>query len=308
MRQDLLDILICPACLPAERPLRLAGAHRAGDEILAGSLNCRGCGRSYPIEDGLALLLPEPEDGAGDDKYRQPATVSAYLWGHFADLTGDPDASDAYRQWAKLVPEGGRLALDLGCAVGRLSFELAARGGLVIGLDRSRPLVEMARQLARDGVLDYPLILEGRLSEPRRIELPAALRAHPPEFLVADALALPFPAGVADRLCSLNLLDKVPKPRQHLSECDRIAAGKQACLLVSDPYSWSTECAAEADWLGGTKQGPYAGSGRDNLRRILEREGEPPWRITAEGEVAWTIRNHRNHFELIRSQYLRAER
>ncbi len=308
MRQDILDILICPACLPVERPLRLTGARRAGNEILAGSLDCRACGRSYPIEDGLGLLLPEKEAAVASDKYLQPATVSAYLWSHFADLAGDPDASMAYRKWAALVPEGGRLALDLGCAVGRLSFELAARGGLVIGLDRSRPLVEKARKLARDGVLDYPLILEGRLSEPRRIELPAAWRAHPPEFLVADALALPFPAGVADRLCSLNLLDKVPKPCRHLAECDRVAAREGACLLVSDPFSWSTECAAEADWLGGTDGGPYAGYGRDNLRRILEREGEPPWRITTEGEVAWTIRNHRNHFELIRSQYLRAER
>jgi SAM-dependent methyltransferase len=308
MRQDLLDILICPACLPAERPLRLSGARRAGNEILAGTLDCRTCGRVYPIEEGLAVLLAEPGTPATPDKYDQPATVSAYLWSHFADLAGDPDAFEAYRQWAALVPAGEGLALDLGCAVGRMSFELAACGGLVVGLDRSRPLVAKARQLARDGTLDYPLTLEGRLSELRRIELPAAWHRHPPEFLVADALALPFPAQVADCLCSLNLLDKLPQPRRHLAECDRVAAGAGACLLVSDPYSWSTECAAEEDWLGGTDVGPYAGFGRDNLRRILEREGEPPWRVTAEGQVAWTIRNHRNHFELIRSQYLRAER
>jgi SAM-dependent methyltransferase len=308
MRQDLLDLLICPACLPAERPLRLTGARRGGGEILSGALDCRSCGRSYPIENGLAQLLPESEAPAAPDKYDQPTTVSAYLWSHFADLSADPDASEAYRRWAQLVPEGGELALDLGCAVGRLSFELAARGGLVLGLDRSRPLVAKARQLAKEGFVDYPLTLEGRLSEARRIELPDAWRQRPPEFLVADALALPFPAGVADRLCSLNLLDKVPGPRRHLAECDRVAAGEGAVLLVSDPYSWSTECAAEEDWLGGTDVGPYAGFGRDNLRRILEGEGAPPWRVTAEGQVAWTIRNHRNHFELIRSQYLRAER
>lgn len=308
MRQDLLDLLICPACLPAERSLRLAGGRRGGGEILAGSLDCNGCGRAYPIEEGLAVLLPAPEDAAGGNKYLQPATVSSYLWSHFADLADDPDASAAYRQWAALVPADGQLTLDLGCAVGRLSFELAPRGGLVVGLDRSRPLVEKARQLAREGALDFPLVLEGRLSEPRRIELPETWRQHPPEFLVADALALPFPAHVADRLCSLNLLDKVPRPHRHLAECDRVAASEKTCLLISDPFSWSTECAAEADWLGGTENGSYAGFGCDNLRRILVAEGEPPWRVTGEGEVAWTIRNHRNHFELIRSQYLRAER
>ena len=210
MRQDLLDLLICPACLPAERPLSLSGARRGGGEILSGTLDCRSCGRSYPIEDGLAQLLPESEMPPAPDKYSRPATVSAYLWSHFADLSADPAASEAYRRWAQLVPAGGELALDVGCAVGRLSFELAARGGLAIGLDRSRPLVAKARQLAREGFVDYPLTIEGRLSEPRRIELPDAWRQHPPEFLVADALALPFPAGSADRVCSLNLLDKVP--------------------------------------------------------------------------------------------------
>lgn len=61
-------------------------------------------------------------------------------------------------------------------------------------------------------------------------------------------------------------------------------------------------------WLGGTESGPYAGGGLANVRRILENECRPPWRVTATGSVDWTIRNHRNHFERIHSRYLRAER
>ena len=307
MRQELLDILICPACLPQERPLALSGARCGAGEILAGTLECPGCGRGYPVEEGLAVLLPEPPAGVAD-KYRQQATVSAYLWSHFADLTGDPDASAAYSAWAGLLPGDGTLALDLGCAVGRMSFELAAGGGLAVGLDRSPELVRQARRLARDGFLDYPLFLEGVLSEPRRIELPPAWHRNLPEFLVADVLALPFATGAAATLCSLNLIDKLPRPRHHLVECDRVAAAEGARFLFSDPFSWSTECAPPEAWLGGTESGPYAGEGLANVRRILETECRTPWRVTATGSVDWTIRNHRNHFERIRSRYLRGER
>jgi LSD1 subclass zinc finger protein len=44
--QDLLDILVCPAC---KKPLTL----RANPE----SLKCAACRRAYPIKDGIPILL-----------------------------------------------------------------------------------------------------------------------------------------------------------------------------------------------------------------------------------------------------------
>jgi hypothetical protein len=128
------------------------------------------------------------------------------------------------------------------------------------------------------------------------------------EFLVADALALPFPASLFGTAASLNLLDRVPLPRLHLSELDRVTRKVAATLLLADPWSWAAGPAAPEEWLGGRVDGPGAGSGRENVRRLLERRGRPSWRIAAAGQLDWRLRNHRNHFELIRSDYLLAQR
>lgn len=310
MNRPLAEILICPGCLPAEIPLTLRVDEADSDEVVQGNLACRVCRTSFAIRDGLAELRPASFANRGEpaDKYQRDETLSSYLWSHFADLCGDPGASEAYLRWGGLLANGGGAALDLGCAVGRMTFELARRGDLAIGIDRSRAFIRAARRLARDGELTYPLTIEGRLSEPRCVHLPPELRRGKVEFLVADALALPFPRAAFGRLASLNLLDKVPDPRRHLAEVDRVAAGSGGRLLISDPFSWSVDCAPEEKWLGGSPKSLYPGRGAVNLGRILSAECRPPWRVRETGIVPWTIRNHANHFEMIRSHFLLAER
>jgi hypothetical protein len=53
---------------------------------------------------------------------------------------------------------------------------------------------------------------------------------------------------------------------------------------------------------------PCAGASRTNLQRWLETACRPLWRVTSAGRIDWTLRNHRNHFELIRSDYLLSRR
>jgi hypothetical protein len=54
--------------------------------------------------------------------------------------------------------------------------------------------------------------------------------------------------------------------------------------------------------------GSNAGPSLINLERLLTKECRPAWHVTAAGRVDWRLRNHRNHFELIRSDYLLAAR
>ena len=44
----LLEILVCPACRDSVAPL-------PGDARIA----CRGCGRTYPVRDGIPVMLIE---------------------------------------------------------------------------------------------------------------------------------------------------------------------------------------------------------------------------------------------------------
>lgn len=310
MDQRLLELLICPACLPAERPLRPAALKQEGGDVVAGRLDCPGCGRPYPIEKGVALLLPEPKTAElrAADRYESPAAVASYLWGHYGDLLGDPEATDAYARWAGLLAGLTGPALDAGCAVGRLAFELGRHCELAVGIDRSLAFVRLARRLKQEGKLAFRLPLEGHLTEPKTIVLPPEWHREHCEFLVADVQALPFPRGTFNGCSSLNMVDKLPRPRRHLDELNRVAVPAGARLLFADPFSWSAAASPAKEWLGGTTRGPFAGGGRENVRRLLEEELSPPWRVRRDDAVWWKLRSHRNHFELIRSMTLLAER
>ena len=59
MKKLLLEILICPACLPDEIQLNAHIDQEQKDDIVKGVLNCRQCGKIYPIQGGVAVLDPQ---------------------------------------------------------------------------------------------------------------------------------------------------------------------------------------------------------------------------------------------------------
>lgn len=309
MKEKLLDYLICPACLPVEIGLECFDSQIEGSDIAEGLLHCSGCARDYFIENGIAHLLPERE-GADENRYERQHALDSYLWSHYADLFNDPDAGNAYHLWAGLLPPDVGLSLDVGCSVGRFTFEMAARSAMAVGIDSSTAFIQEARGLIKERHLDILLPLEGVLSEQKSFSLPEAWQNLNVEFMVADALALPFRNRTFNCISSLNIIDKVPHPLDHLRQMDRVATDRDSTLLISDPFSWSEEVARPQEWLGGRSQGPFAGRGIDNLRSLIEGADEiiAPWRVDRCNSVWWKIRNHANHFELIRSEYLVAAR
>lgn len=313
MKRILIPLLICPACLPKEHPLDISSPREQGDDIINGELSCRKCRKRFPIRDGVAVLIPEPEAGTsgGQWKYEEAGTVDRYLWSHYADLMKAPDASDAYAAWAAMLAPHSDISFDAGCAVGRLTFEMSLRSELAIGCDLSPAFIRTARRLANERGISFSLPLEGNIRETFRFDLPAAWRSDNIEFIIADALALPFAGETFQQVASLNLADRVRYPLAHLFDINRIARSKDAFFLFSDPFSWSTANTPEELWLGGMPNGPNSGRGIDNVRALLEGKQNiitPPWRITQQGSVDWRLRSHRNHFEMIRSELLAAER
>jgi SAM-dependent methyltransferase len=276
--------------------------------MLSGSLLCPRCNRAYPIRDGIAFLLP---DGAvTESRYETPSLLSSYLWAHYGDLLGDGTYMPAYGEWAALMRSHPGICLDAGCAVGRFTFEMASRCDLAVGVDRSASFIRKARELMLRRKTEIALTLEGRITENRTIQLPQDRRNV--EFIVGDAQNLPFHSGLCSSAASLNLVDKLPLPFRHLLEVDRVCSPTDAQFLISDPFSWSEEVAPVEMWLGGAPSGPFAGEGSENITALMTGAGGglggPPWRIVRRGHVWWKIRNTRNHFELIRSCYIKADR
>ncbi len=312
MKRLVLEFLICPKCLPKEIELSPEVHQEQSGDIVEGSLRCRLCGTVYPIREGIGFLDPGAVgESKADSKYETAPVVSSYLWSHFGDIMGDGEASSAYSEWAALVDAGPGLTLDVGSAVGRFAFEMTPKSDFVVGIDNSVAFIRTARELMVHRRMRVALKQEGLLTREASIAVPGEWRSDKVEFLVADALALPFRSGLFSVTGSLNIVDKVPKPLKHLQEMNRVSRGSGAQLVLSDPFSWSTEAAREEDWLGGREDGAYPGSGIENIRVLLENGREqltPVWQVADQGHVWWKIRTHANHFELIRSCFLKALR
>ncbi|MEE9611528.1 MAG: methyltransferase domain-containing protein [Desulfatiglandales bacterium] len=313
MKSLLIDFLICPACLPQEKGLACDIRERHGEDVLTGTLECDQCGAHYPILDGIASLLPRAYLHGQQDpsKYNNSTTISSYLWSHYGDLRGDKDTSTAYGEWAHLIKPDSGFSLDAGCAAGRFTFELSKRSDFSVGIDNSHPFIRTARELMKNRQLSVSMQEEGMLMKHEIISLPGTWSSDKVEFIVGDVQSLPFHSNLFPSIASLNLVDKLPFPLGHLKEMNRVAKKKNAQFLFSDPFSWSSEVAREEDWLGGTNKGPYSGRGMDNIISLLTGEKSellPPWKIDEKGHIWWKIRNHRNHFELIRSCFIKASR
>lgn len=313
MKCFLTEFLVCPNCLPHEVSLQLSAARVHGDDIQTGSFACPRCSCRYPVSDGIAdLTAPSAAASARiASRYESAETVSSYLWSHFADLAGDADATTAYSQWAALLPPADGIALDAGCAAGRLAFELTAKYDFVIGVDLSHTFVRNALELSRNRRLSFSVPVEGELRRELTFEFPSAWIPEKVDFIVADVQCLPFRRNTFSHSASLNIVDKVPRPLAHLVELNRVTREDHARILFSDPFSWSYEVSKADDWLGGLDEGPFAGYGIDNVAWLLEgKRGivHPPWTIEERGSVWWKIRAHANRFELIRSQYIEAFR
>ncbi|BBO90978.1 methyltransferase domain-containing protein [Desulfosarcina ovata] len=309
MKKWVADKLICPQCLDAEIALNLTVREADAEDVLDGEMTCPQCGSIYPIQQGIAVLLPEKTRIILNDHrgYNAPGMLSAYLWSHFGDLLKDPDATQAYQVWsAGFTPTAGD-ALDVGCAVGRLSFDLAATHDHVIGLDTSIAFIRKAREILTRKEISFDLIVEGHITEPRTHRFNESHDFSRVDFIVADALALPFRTRAFATTAAINLLEKVPDPLKHLTEINRVLRDRSAMFLFSDPFSWDETVSPPERWLSGNGNAQYSARGIDTMRRIFAGEFgvfDPPLGIADDGNVAWKIRKTENLWEHITSQYL----
>jgi len=312
MKKILKELLICPFCLPEEIPLKLKVNREETEDVIAGSLNCKRCGKNYIIDDGIALLIPDTNLSLyKNTKYENPRVLSSYLWSHYGDWFNDKEWLPAYPEWVKLMEKSNGISLDIGCAVGRFTLEMTEKSDFSIGFDLSISFIKTARELMNKGIITFELTEEGIITSTVEIKLPEHIKQYNLDFIVADALNIPFPKEIFTKVASLNVLDKVKYPMRHLNEMNRVSALSGTQILISDPFSWSEEVADINDWLGGKTEGELMGFGHENVAKILEGYRNylnPPWKVTDKGTVNWKIRNHRNHSELIKSLYVKAIR
>ena len=147
-------------------------------------------------------------------------------------------------------------ALDIGCATGRASFELARHFDQVTGLDFSARFIQQAVYLAQGDKVHYQLPLEGELSEEKSCSLEDVTLdqfTSKTEFFQADACNLKAHFSGYDFILAANLIDRLHHPKDFLLQIHkRINIG--GILMLSSPYTWLEEHTARSEWLGGFQQ------------------------------------------------------
>ncbi|MDP6793879.1 MAG: putative 4-mercaptohistidine N1-methyltransferase [Verrucomicrobiota bacterium] len=188
------------------------------------------------------------------------------------------------------IPDDAR-ALDLGCAVGRSTFELARHCTEVIGIDLSESFIHTANQMQKDGQLSYQFAVEGELGQATVAEVPSDLNLTRVRFEQGDATFLRDGLGQFDVILMANLIDRLPCPADCLRQMSGlIVAGGQ--LIITTPCTWLEEYTPRTEWLGGSQALGQAQT-LDALREILS----PDFILDAERNLPFLIREHARKYQ-----------
>ncbi len=191
--------------------------------------------------------------------YEDPTILGEYLLFHYGTgeeiLPSNVDWPEGMRQAldfavrtpshfsAERVPRG----LDLGCAVGRSTYEMTRSCDQVTGLDYSHAFIEAASRLKSDGTMRYARRDEGSLKTELAAELPDGIDVSRAEFMQGDAMSLPDSLGIFDRIHAANLLCRLTEPELLLAKLPALLRPGGE-LVLATPCTWLESFTPRENW------------------------------------------------------------
>ncbi len=237
--------------------------------------------------------------------------LSSYGWCHYGDLNpenNDPNAGSTLQAFLvmeeqlnrflsdnSIKPDDDGVAIDLGCSVGRNSFEIASRTNrLTLGVDLNFSMLRMATQILRKGSVQYPQRKGGVVYDDIEFHVDFE-RADLVDFWACDATRLPFADETFSRCNCMNTLDSVTSPYALLQSIARILSVNGLATLAC-PYDWSSSVTAIESWIGGHSQrADHKGQSDEIMRQLLTSpdQGFPSIRLVTEKDnIPWVVRIH----------------
>lgn len=206
--------------------------------------------------------------------YETDKQLSEYAEFHYGDeYYGVPNFPKALAQLAiqAMGDKPAAHALDLGCATGRATFELARHFDHVTGIDFSARFIDLGVHLAGQGVVRYTTADEGELvsyRERKLTDFDLDEFRNKVDFFQGDACNLKPNFRGYDLIIAANLIDRLYSPAKFLEEVhERLNVG--GLLLIASPYTWLTEHTRREDWIGGFKKNGESFTTLDGLKEIL---------------------------------------
>lgn len=184
-------------------------------------------------------------------------------------------------------------ALDIGCAVGRSTFELARWCGSAIGIDFSHRFIGAAEAIRRQGVLPYERVDEGALTTPLKALLPDGIDRGRVSFEQGDAMSLRSDLGAFDVVLLANLIDRLHAPLRCLQRLSTLVKpGGQ--LIISSPYTWLEEYTPRPHWVGGFERSGKRVTTLEGLTELLAGDFE----LVGRKDLPFLLREHARKYQL----------
>lgn len=191
--------------------------------------------------------------------YESDKILAEYLLFHFGTPdeilppgrpwpAGMRDALDfPVRTAARFSTDTAARGLDLGCAVGRSTFEMARHCREVLGIDFSNAFISAADALRSGSPVAYTRREEASVTTPLLARLPENLDVSRTRFLQGDAMHLPADLGSFDRVHAANLLCRLPEPTLLLDRLPSLV-NPGGELVLATPCTWLEEFTPPANW------------------------------------------------------------
>ena len=225
MKVEMLEWLACPACGGAPLDLGVTRtcattvyrahlsaaerdkhgqdpATRTEKEVLDGLLSCPGCGKEYPISNGIPRMLLDPA---------QSPPASAQEWTTFAEAKQEWQTSFLdFIEPLQAEDFVGKLTLDAGCGYGRHAHFAARYGAEVVAMDLAADAVDATRRNTEN--LYRVNVVQGDIHHP------------------------PFREGLFDLVYCLGVLHHLEHPARAFQRCSSmLKTGARLSVWVYGP-------------------------------------------------------------------------
>ncbi|RXJ76182.1 methyltransferase [Arcobacter sp. F155] len=187
-------------------------------------------------------------------------------------------------------------ALDLGCSVGRSTFELAKHFDEVLGIDFSANFINVGVKLKKYDTLTYKVATEGELFEEKTISLKdfdLEDTKKKTSFMQGDACNLKELYTGYDLIFCSNLIDRLYYPQKFLDDIPN-RVNKDGLLVLLSPYTWLEDYTPKENWLGGFIKDNKEIKTLDTLKQNLEDRFELVQTIDVPFVIRETARKHQH--------------
>ena len=196
------------------------------------------------------------DDNVSDAIYESDALVSQYCEFQYGDrYFGVENFAQVTARVATKYTKSKTKALDLGCATGRATFELAKEFDKVEGIDFSARFVQVGVKLKENGKIFFSSVEEGEIVSHKKVtieELGYKYLKDKVSFWQGDACNLKPNFQGYDLIMATNLIDRLYNPSLFLESVDE-RLNDDGILVLTSPYTWQESSTQKEFWLGGYK-------------------------------------------------------